>query len=283
MLWIHTSKIAIITGDNKYITYEKYIELFLEYLYKNQQELLNKDSNIIDITTIIKEDNNLENLIKDINIEDKNKIKTIIDSNITNNKTLIEHTNITNTIINNSDIENKEKIKYELNSKLNCNYGTNTENHAIKLYELQTNNKVFDTNIKLYNLNLETYLICGKIDGKIIDKLNNEEYLIEIKNRKNKFYNNIPIYEQIQILTYTKLVNITNIIFIQCLNNKLQINTFYNYNNETLWNIIINKLKLYTNLIYLLSDNDNGRIHFLLLNNIEKYKFLYNYLNWLEI
>ena len=43
MLYIHTSKIANILGYNKYITQEKYIEIFIDYLYKYKDELKELD------------------------------------------------------------------------------------------------------------------------------------------------------------------------------------------------------------------------------------------------
>ena len=57
------------------------------------------------------------------------------------------------------------------------------------------------------------YKICGKVDG--FCKKDNIEYIFEIKNRKNKIFTDIPIYEQIQLLIYTKILNNNNVIFVQ--------------------------------------------------------------------
>ena len=80
------------------------------------------------------------------------------------------------------------------------------------------------------------YKICGKVDG--FCKKDNIEYIFEIKNRKNKIFTDIPIYEKIQLLIYTKLLNNNNIIFVQNIDNniKRRENTIISLSNE-----IINK------------------------------------------
>ena len=53
-----------------------------------------------------------------------------------------------------------------IESKLNCSYGTNNENNAIRLYTKFTNNKVYECNDNLLKIKCNNFYICGKIDGK---------------------------------------------------------------------------------------------------------------------
>ena len=45
--------------------------------------------------------------------------------------------------------------------------------------------------------------------------INEEKYIVEIKNRKNYIFDKIPIYEKIQIYFYMKSCNISKAIHIQ--------------------------------------------------------------------
>ena len=282
MLYLHSSKIANILGYNKYITQEKYIQIFYDYLYKKNDELKKKDEENINIKIINSTDehNNIINKIyNDVTEEQQNNIKNILENKIESTEILIEKTKFIKNIINNLAYSNQEKskIKNEIERNINCNYGINTESNGIQKYESITDNKVSNTNTKLYTLNCNNYTICGKVDGFV--KINNIEYIFEIKNRKNRLFQEIPIYEQIQLLIYTKLLNNTNIIFVQNIDNDINTNILNNYTNDDLWKNIKKKLNLYTELIYKLQNDNNLRHYFLKKNKREKYKFIIEYIN----
>jgi hypothetical protein len=282
MLYIHTSKIATILGYNKYITQDKYVQIFIDYLYKNKDELKNNDSIINNIQILNSDEKTnliIGKILNDSNEEQKNNIVTILDSKIKTSDNLKQHSQTINNIINDLQYNKLEKsvIKTEIEKIINCNYGINTESIGIKKYEQLTNSKVYNSNIQLYVINFDNYKICGKVDGFV--KINNKEYLIEIKNRKNKLFDTIPIYEQIQILAYTKLVNNNNIVFIQNINKDININILDNYINDNLWNEIIKKLNLYIELINKFHNNDELRYDFIKKNKRQKYKFISEYIN----
>jgi hypothetical protein len=121
------------------------------------------------------------------------------------------------------------------------------------------------------------YKICGKVDG--FCKKDNIEYIFEIKNRKNKIFTEIPIYEKIQLLIYTKLLNNNNIIFVQNIDDNIKIDYLKNYNNSTLLNEILTKLNKFVTLIYNLQNNNSQRQLFLQKNKIQKYKFIFDFIN----
>ena len=56
--------------------------------------------------------------------------------------------------------------------------------------------------------------IYGKIDGMYTNVLG-KRFIIEIKNRQNKIYDQIPIYEQIQIQMYMWIFDIDDAILVQ--------------------------------------------------------------------
>ena len=100
--------------------------------------------------------------------------------------------------------------------------------------------KIKFNNSKLYKMKLFTFdiyeiYICGKIDGIIDDEL------IEIKNRRNRLFEFIPIYEQIQIEIYFRLANLNKGKLIQNYNDTTS--EFIITSNDTLWESIKNDIK----------------------------------------
>lgn len=282
-IYYHSSKIASILGINRYINIEEYINIFIEYLYKNQKELKVHDIDNNYIKFCSKE----ENIISRLNNAglQKSKQKELLDiyknsKNIKNIDELhLEHKKMEN-ILDSLSLNEKNKILPEIKSKLNCSYGINNEDNAIKLYKNLTNNKVYECNEKLLTINCKNFFICGKIDGKTL--INQKEYIVEVKNRKNKFFKIIPNYEKIQLILYTKLCNNNNVCFIQKLSNEIQINYINDLDiDDTIFNDIINKLELYNNLIIKLQNNEIERSKFLSLNNEGMYIYLKKNLDFL--
>lgn len=259
-----TEKLAlIIDNDNK--EKKKEINNIIYYNVENNDDLLKKKEKLLSI-------------IDNANETEKKEIINIINSNVTNNDELIKKKEKLSFAI--EKVKSiTETVKNKLNSKLNCNYGTNNENLAIKLYEEETNNKVYDNNDKLYSKRYTTYAICGKTDGFV--KIDNKKYIFETKNRKNRLFNKIPIYEKIQLLVYTKICNINNIIFTERLNDKINITILDDYKDENLWDNVLLKLKDYSDLIYKLQEEKKIRLSFIKLNDNDKFEFLQNYLDWL--
>jgi hypothetical protein len=318
-LYIHVSKIASILGYNKYVNTEKYVDMFIDYLYKDRYDLLKSDEEIKKdkIYNSNEKFNNLvSNLLSNISNEDKKTINNILKNsskstadinrnNIKISKIIktIEDTKISKTI--------KNKIKNELSSKINTKYGQYNENVGIVKYQSITGNNVYNSNTQLYvikqNIEFETlnYFICGKTDGFV--DINDECHIFEIKNRKNKIFMEIPIYETIQILLYSYILNIQNVIFVQNFNDqikidKIKINLYEDELNEELNNSttdsdnediqrnkinypslfkeIINKLNRYIELIYKLRTNDELRLEFIgNTNNKKKLNIINNFIN----
>jgi hypothetical protein len=282
-IFYHSSKIASILGINNYVNIEEYINLFLLYLYKNNEELREYDIDNNNIKFCSEEENIINKLIKSGVKEDEQK--EILDiytnsKNIKKNEELNLETKKLEKILCKLPLTEINKILPNIKSKLNCSYGINNEDNAIKLYTKETNNEIYECNEKLLKIEYNNFYICGKIDGKTI--IDGKEYIVEIKNRKNKFYEYIPKYEKIQLILYTKLCNNNNICFIQKLLNEIQIKYINDLdNNDNIYNDIIKKLDMYNNLIIRLRNNESERCKFLSFNNIMRYMYLKNILNFL--
>ena len=282
MIYFYSSKIASITKYNKYTSNDDYIKIFTDYLYKHKEELLEFDTNNTNLVLLNDEEHMDTIVLKNFNQNTKNDIKNIINSEVTNNDDLIEKTKQLNSLVNSTEIDEKEKncINKQLNSKVNCSYGTNSENNAITLYEKTTNLKIYNNNAKLFSYKYENFAICGKTDGFV--DIGDKTYIFETKNRKNRIFSLIPIYEKIQLLCYTVICNNKNIVFTQCINDKIDITILDNYSDDTIWNDVLQKLEIYADLLYKMQNNTKLRHSFINLSNVdEKFKLLKKYLNWL--
>ena len=279
MLYIYSSKIASITKYNKYVSTVEFIQLFQTYLYKNNEEMEIDDKVSCDIEYL--------NISEKINKELPDKIKNKLDKLVNKvdkkptNKNLIKQSETLKKFIDNSELTDDTKIllEQEVTRKLNCKFGTNSENTAIKQYEKETKNKVYGNNDKLYTLKCKTFYICGKVDGFV--DIDNETYIFEMKNRKNRIFKIIPEYEKIQLLCYSKMLKNKNIIFSQCYNKKLNTEIMKEYDDIDLWKIVINRLETYISTIELFRKDEKIRHEYLKLNDDDKYTYLDKYLHYL--
>ena len=171
-----------------------------------------------------------KNSINTKKTDDSRKIQDNIESNIKK-------------VMKNKDIKD---IKKYVESHINKNRGIKNENEIINKYEKKNNTNITNNNSKLYKMKLfsleeHSIYVCGKIDG-----IENNE-LIEIKNRRNRLFEFIPIYEQIQIEIYFRLTGLKTGKLIQNYNDTTS--EFVIQNNDTLWDNILNELKIACKII----------------------------------
>ena len=281
-LCINSSEIANLSGYNKYTNknIEKIIDLFINNLYKNREDLKEYDEDK-GVIKFINEQQATNELLEILSENENKEIKKIINTDLKDTDSLQQNSNKIKKIINNSNITNeqKQKISNNINGKINCNYGNNTEKKAIEIYERKTLHKIYDNNILCYTKHYDNFLICGKTDGFI--DIDNKTYINEIKNRKNRLFDFIPIYEKIQLLSYTKLCDNTNIVFTQNYRDTQKTEYFKDYIDEKLWNDVLNKLDIYSNTIYKFREDNGYRQLFLKKDNQSRFECLKVYLNWL--
>ena len=177
----------------------------------------------------------------------------------------------------------QEKLTNQMKSSVNRNFGTRKEYAAIRLYEQQTGNYVKNKNDQLYKLKFEAseksssiddayFWICGKVDG-LVNK-NGIKHVVEVKNRKNRIFKNIPYYDQIQATIYMKMLGTEHCDFVQCISSmkrgvltpRIAINELTI--NEQLWSTVRGRLYKFIEYMYELRSNDELRQKF--VNNTNK-------------
>ena len=155
---------------------------------------------------VVKEISNKD--VKSDTIEAKIKnINSSIDDNLLNGITNV----ITGTI-------NEGKIGSLLCKYLNIDKKAFRENQSYNSFILETSKG-------------NKYKLVGKIDGKITLKPI-DEYIVEIKNRKNRFY--YSSREYCQIATYGYLTGMNKAMLVENLNGELRV-TKYQHDFPSIW------------------------------------------------
>ena len=147
-----------------------------------------------------------------------------------------------------NDFPNDKKLKAlskikpaDVTSFCNKQMGIRLEKTAIERYEHEFNVKVdaLSNYVKkeFYESDHSKWWIGGRVDGMIgIDKV------VEVKNRKNRLFDSIPVYEKIQLSTYMYSLNVTHGVLVQMFKNVLKVQDTH---LDIVWfeNIILNKLQ----------------------------------------
>lgn len=155
-------------------------------------------------------------------------------------------------IINIKDIKKNDNInrkyvkKYE--EKINnTENGLNNESKIIELYQSMKKVTIKDNNKKSHvvfiNKNYDKLLyytprIVGYVDG-IVDN-EDDRYIVEIKDRQRKIFDEIPVHEITQMTVYMKMTNIYKCHHIERYKEKLK--TEIIYFDEKIWNKIEEKI-----------------------------------------
>lgn len=281
MVCINSSDIAKITGYNKYTKFDEYNELFIKNMYRNREDLkeYDEDNKCVEF---ISEQETIDNLIVNLQESDKKEVINILNTDHSTTEKLLKNSNNLTEIINTSNIPETEKqnIIHKLNTNINCKYGSVSEQVSIDKYQETTNHNVYDNNTKCYVKPFNNFKICGKIDG-LVDK-DGKTYIYEMKNRKNRIFTVIPMYEKIQLLSYTKLLGNSNIIFTQCHGEEQDTKILEDYKDDSLWDELIFRLTMYADTIYTFQSDENIRHKFLKSTEKQKYKILQEYLFYIK-
>ena len=260
-IYLNASEIAGLINKNKYNPQEDVIYNILCRIKKQKNETDNNKLKIITKDELIhlllmfqesqlldnasynqyKNDiqNNKTNDITDISKSILNKVaEESVKTKSTNDSKKLQN-NIENKIKKVVKNKNIDSVNEYLTSHINKTRGIVNENKIIEKYEKKNNTKISDNNSKLYkmklfDINTHSIYICGKIDG-----IENDQ-LIEIKNRKNRLFEFIPLYEKIQTEIYFRLTQLTTGKLIQNYNDTQSI--FDIQSSDELWNTILIEL-----------------------------------------
>lgn len=210
MKYYSASCIAKYTGYNKYADPRKEIE-----------QLINPSINL----------NEIQNKIKELAINNPgSNIRNIQEVDNLNNINIAELSAVIN--------EDPQLVQ----QSVNCLYGSCNENNVIQLVKEKYGHDIVENNDKCYSSVIDDcFKICGRIDGFIY--IDGEKYLVEIKCRKNRIFNVMPIYEKVQILLYTKLCECNKVIYIQNHGKDISLEVFNNFEDNRLYNEVLKRMK----------------------------------------
>lgn len=267
-LTVRASDVAACIGKNKYKKPHEVLEFYVsrykgkeeEFKLKNYvvsqeevEQIKNKFNNVKyqKSEELVKQTEDRFNIIK--NIDDKEeRIKKLSELN----KDII--TNISKVAIDEDTSEKRQEkkekilnkvsklvkdssnIKKEISSHINKEVGIKNEEKNINNYEKITNTKVDSRNEKCWFMTISEEKDCklsivGKIDGKTED-----DVLIESKNRQNRLFRTIPIYEKVQMEIYLRMMGLKDATLIENYNNQ-QLSHDYS-SNDILWTEITDGL-----------------------------------------
>lgn len=260
----NVSDISILVGYNKYKTPTDILDLIIKYFYKAYPELKYQNK-------FVSKEDEIKSMINNLSIEIKLSINNISNETIDNAVSLNNKSKEIEKLLSNN--ENQKEISTYINNNMNKNYGTISEDKTIKKYQELTNNIITNNNDQLYIYESKKYITRGKIDG--ICLINGEKYIIEIKNRKNRIFNSIPIYERIQIYYYMKSCKLQNVLFIQMLDDEID-ETIVDDIEDELFNEVDERLNSLSDFINELSKNDKLRNEIIDKKNIDELaEFIY--------
>jgi hypothetical protein len=114
-------------------------------------------------------------------------------------------------------------------SAVNCKRGNLREHQGIAQYEAAMNVKVVGSNDVFYKRKLQTSdsnckcMLGGKVDGLVLNS--DRRRVVEIKNRRSRFFATLPDYDYVQALAYMFLTSLDECDVVECFDGKIKITT----------------------------------------------------------
>lgn len=238
-LYVPASKVSNLCGQNKFTPQE---ECFFNAYKKNNVDQYNKL-----LRKLKREDKNEQNkkIIKSLNVE--KELETAISSTKNSDRTkALKHIQQKIEQKFESMPEEQQKkliknVKKQADTYIKTEIGTNREEISLDNFETSEgisitsrNDELFYGHIKSDNVNLK---IGGKIDG-VNEK---EKVLIEHKQRLNRLFDSIPLYEKWQLMLYLYFLSLEKAILIQTYKDQ-QISMEFEWSDE-FWEIVVKKIR----------------------------------------
>lgn len=238
-VFIPISQLAIIVGLSKYgsltqIMLKLWIKTDFDGYSKKIVELeqkYNKSFGLInewDKMQLLANELGLNDLIIKTTTTIKNENNIVMKNNQTAIYRDIDHAMPNNNNLSQTEIDDKKKVLSKLvNNITNCGYGQYNEDSAISIYSSMTNTIISDQQKKIIAVIKTTEInkkpiewnLIGKIDGIATNK-NDEQILIEIKNRVNTLFKHLKDYEKPQIQAYMKLTGFKHAHLVEHIGNE---------------------------------------------------------------
>ena len=209
-LHIFISEIAIITGDNPYVSKRDFLIDFwkrfdeLDYIESVRlAEVKAKVSDIEKIKQVCKENGFEEKKVQEIEkkIKQSTSVKDTKSLEIVKEeiKTLMQPI---------KSEEQKKDLEKSVVKMANTNFGTSNEKSILELVETQLGEKIIKDDVYRKKLIFKegSLGICigGKIDGLCLES----NKIVEIKNRVKKLFFELRGYEKVQMMCYLFLHNV---------------------------------------------------------------------------
>lgn len=240
---IRASDVAACVGMNPYRSVE---EMLSVYIGKCKGDKLDHsfDINKEDLKELVTKVNYNEEEFKNCkNDEDYNKLHQKIIKKVSSNSVWANTNEESKILENKLKTDLPEVCKKCIQTEVNTKRGIINENKNLNNYEFSHKKRVASRNSKLYRLVIlkEDDLIVqitGRIDG--IEGEGDSRILIETKNRRNRLFNEIRMYERVQMTIYMKMTGITSSKLLEYYNDEEGVLDL-DY-DEDLWNEINKKL-----------------------------------------
>ena len=238
-LKIPCSKISNFCGQNKFVIQE---ESFFNAYKKNNTEQYKRT--LKKLKRVDKNEQNKE-IIKGLEINDL--IKTAITSTNNNDRTKVLKTveeKIRKKYSSVPEVERKKIIKNVKNQAdflIKTEIGTKTENDALDTFEQDNNIKITSRNDELFYDYIDSEHVKLKMGGKIDGVNETEKVLIEHKQRLNRLFDSIPLYEVYQMYLYMNFTGMEKVVLIQSYKDQ-QTSIELEWNDE-FYEIIVEKIR----------------------------------------
>ena len=143
---------------------------------------------------------------------------------------------------------NFKTAKKKIISKAQTEYGNRKEDDIV---ESKAVGVIVDNNTKFYKMEVGIEPVVWGVGGRI-DGFRNG-ILIEIKNRKSKLFDPVPIYDLIQLQTYMQILNVPRATIIQCLTDEFEVyQTLEKHfeRSDKLWEYITKPLQVFVHVLH---------------------------------
>ncbi len=248
-LHIFISEIAIITGDNPYVSKRDFLidfwKRFDELDYLETVRLADVKSKVSDVEKIkeVCKENGVDKK-KIAEIEKKIKESNSVKDTKSLSKLKEEIKQLVGPV---KSVEQKKELEKSVVKVANTNFGTGNEKSVLELVQAKIGQEIVKDDIyrKKYIFKSDDFGICigGKIDGICSDS----RIIIEIKNRVRKLFFSLREYEKVQMMFYLFLHNVDSGKLVEAFKTKtdVQINIIDVVRNEVYLDSLIGKIILF--------------------------------------
>jgi len=283
-IYLNASELAVVVGANPYQNVrDLIIKLWAKYFMVDYGKLLDKIQTVNKIKIIQETEYEcLNRLVAKYKPEMKEAVAECMKSGDTK-KLQTSQTDILNNLKKTSNIPEEDKAVLEktLKSLSNKSFGTRKEKDSIARYEEMTKKKVqrigkyFTANIDISNISNSSSFpkISWGVGGKI-DGLTEDGEIIEVKNRVREFFNEVREYENVQIQTYFKLLNVRRGYLVESLvkvkGQQPEINIIAVEFDEKFWNEVVTpRIEKFIEFFYHIMMDDEYKMRILIQKEAE--------------